>query len=133
MADIAKPSLPAGQGTVVAIVNVLVIAIALGVAERDAGLPILVAVVGCAPALALGALLGWLAGLTATKSPRWRAVMLALPAFGLVAVLGTTVGLTAAVPLACIPTLAAALVLERWTRHVVPAAVPVATARSLRT
>jgi undecaprenyl pyrophosphate phosphatase UppP len=59
-------------------------------------------------------------------------VLFALPAFGLVVVLAETFAFTAAVPVACIPTLVAALLLERWTRRVVPAPVPVATARSVR-
>lgn len=132
MAGIERKPLAEVKGVAMAIANVLVIALAMGAAEHDAEVTILVTMFAGLPAVVLGAVLGWLAGLTATKSPRWRAVLFALPAFGLVAVLASFFGLTAAVPVACIPTLVAALLLERWTRQVVPALVPVATVRSLR-
>jgi hypothetical protein len=60
------------------------------------------------------------------------AVLLTLPAVGLVVVLASIFQLHAAIPVACVPTFVAALVLERTTRQVVPAPVPAATARSLR-
>jgi hypothetical protein len=114
------------KGIALGLANLLVIAI--GIAP---GMILFIMLFGGIPAVVAGGLLGMLAGLTARRSPRWRAVLLALPALGLVAGLGTFFTLTAAVPVACIPTLVAALVLERWTRQVMPA--PVATARSLRT
>ncbi|HEX3762897.1 MAG TPA: hypothetical protein VHW23_29575 [Kofleriaceae bacterium] len=120
------------KGIALALANVLVIAIAIGVGEHDPEVTVFVMLFAGIPAVVLGGLLGLVAALSERKSPRWRAVLLALPAFGLVAVLAATFGLTTLVPVACIPTLVAALVLERWTRHVEPPPVPVATVRSSR-
>ena len=118
MAGIERKSLAEVKGIAVALANVLVIALAMGVAAHDAAVTLLVTVYGGIPAMVLGAVLGWLAGVSATRSPRWRVVLIALPAFGLVAVLAAIFWFTAAVPVACIPTLVAALVLERWTRPI---------------
>jgi len=128
--DIKREPPAAIKGIALGLANLLVIAIGI-VAGHDAGMMLLVVLYGGIPAVVVGGLLGTLAEFTARRSPRWRAVLLALPALGLVAGLGTFFGFTAAIPVACIPTLVAALILERWTRQVVQA--PVATARSLRT
>jgi len=121
-----------GKGGLLAIANVVIIALGIAVASRHDRLFdrmfVTVLVFGGVPALVLGGLLGLLASVFATRSRRWRAVLIALPAFGLVAALGTRYQLIVVIPFACIPTLVAALVLERWTRW----AAPVATARSLR-
>lgn len=121
------------KGIGLALANVFVIATGLSLAANDGMMFVLVMMFGLIPALVLGALLGLLAGVFATRSRHWRAVLLALPAFGLVVVLASVFGFDAAIPIACVPTFLAALVLERWTRQVVPDPVPVATARSLRT
>jgi hypothetical protein len=119
------------KGITIAILNVFVIAFAMGVAEHDVAVSAFVVMFGGVPAVIVGGLLGLLAGLSAAGSPQWRVALVALPAFGLVAVLAATFGLTTAIPVACIPTLVAALVLERWTRRVTPAPVPVATVRTM--
>jgi ABC-type dipeptide/oligopeptide/nickel transport system permease subunit len=125
--------MPALKGIMLAIVNVLVIAIGMSVVEHKGEVFMLVVMFGGIPALVLGSLLGLFAGLTATRSRHWRTVLLSLPAFGLVVLLAAFFRLDAAVPIACVPTFIAALVLERWTRQIVPAPVPVATVRSTRT
>jgi MFS family permease len=120
------------KGIGLAIANVLVIAIGMSVVTNDGEMFMPVVVFGSIPAAVLGALLGLLAGMFATRSRHWRAVLLTLPAFGLVAVLASLFGFEPVIPVACVPTFIAALVLERWTRRVVPAPVPVAMVRSLR-
>lgn len=122
-----REELPAAvRGVAIGLANLLVIAIGFG-----PGSILVVAMFGCIPAAVAGGLIGVLAGLTARSSPWWRAALLAVPAFGVVAGLGAFFDVTAAIPVACIPTLVAALVLERWTRKVAPALI--ATARSLPT
>jgi MFS family permease len=123
--------MPTFKGITLAIVNVLVIAIAMSVFAHDHDLFVLVVMFGSIPALVLGGLLGFFAGQYATRSRHWRTVLLLSPAFGLVVFLAAFFGFDAAIPVACVPTFIAALVLERWTRRVVPAPVPVATVRSM--
>ena len=115
------------KGITIAILNVFVIALGIGFAEHDLAFATLVVMFGGVPAVVVGGLLGLFAGLSATRSRWWRAALLSVPAFGLVVILASIFGLTARIPVACIPTLVAALVLERWTRQVAPAPpVPVA-------
>lgn len=123
---------PTLKGMILAIANVFVIAFGMGVVAHDSGFFMLVMMFGSIPALLVGGLLGLFAGLTEKRSRHWRTVLLSLPAFGLVVVLAAVFTFDAAVPIACIPTFIAALVLERWTRQVVPAPVPVATVRSMQ-
>jgi hypothetical protein len=123
--------MPVFKGFVLGAANAIVIAFALGVVERNPVVTFLVIQLGGIPGALAGALLGGLAGLTATVAPRWRVPLLALPAFGVVLVLASSFELSPAAPLACVPTFVAALVLERWTRRIVPPPLPVATARSI--
>jgi hypothetical protein len=125
--------MPTLKGIMLAIANVLVIAIGMSVVARDGDVFVFVVMFGSIPAVVLGGLLGLFAGRYATRSRHWRTVLLSLPAFGLVVVLAAFFMFDAAVPIACVPTFIAALVLERWTRQVVPAPVPVATVQSMRT
>jgi hypothetical protein len=125
--------MPVFKGILLAIANVLVIAIGMGIVGHDGAVFVLVVMFGFIPALVLGGLLGVFAGLWATRSRHWRTVLLSLPASGLVVCLADFFGFDAAIPFACVPTFIAALVLERWTRQVVPAPVPVATVQSMRT
>lgn len=124
--------MPTLKGILLAIANVLVIAIGMSIAAHDDGLFLPVVVFSSIPAVLVGGLLGLFAGLTATRSRHGRTVMLSLPAFGLVVFLAALFRFDAAVPIACVPTFIAALVLERWTRQVVPAPVPVATVRAMQ-
>lgn len=123
--------MPTLKGIILAIANVLVIAIGMSVVGHDNDLFVLVVMFGSIPALVIGGLLGFFAGQYATRSRHWRTVTLSLPAFGLVVFLAAFFSFDAEIPLACVPTFIAALVLERWTRRVVPAPVPVATVRSM--
>lgn len=123
-----RESSPIIKGIALGLANAVVIAI--GLVGADPGGILLVLLFGGIPAVVTGGLLGGLAELTASRAPRWRVVLLALPALGAVAGLGTFFDMTAMVPVACIPTVVAALILERWTRRVVVA--PVATVRSSR-
>ena len=125
---IERESSPIIKGIALGLANALVIAI--GLVGPDVGGILFVLLFGGVPAVVTGGLLGGLAELTASRSPRWRVVLLALPALAAVAGLGKFFEATAEVPVACIPTVVAALILERWTRQVVPE--PVATARSSR-
>jgi hypothetical protein len=122
---------PILMGTVFGAANVLVIAVAMAVMVHDAAAFIFVVMLGGVPGIIVGGLLGLVARLLATRSPRWRVVLLALPAFGLVAFLGASFGFLAIVPLACIPTTVAALILERSTRQIPTPPIPVATADRL--
>lgn len=121
------------KGIGLALANVFVIATGMSIVANDGAVFVLVMMFGSVPALVLGAVLGLLAGALATRPRHWRGVLLTLPAFGLVVALAAIFNLDGAVPVACVPTFIAALLLERWTRRTVPAPVPVATVRSLRT
>lgn len=125
-----RESHPVFKGIALGLANLLVIAIGIA-AGNDVGAIPYVMLFGGIPAIVVGGVLGTLAGVTATSSWRWRTVLLLFPALGALAVLGEFFGFARAVPLACIPTLIAAFVLERWTRQVV--SPPVAAARVLRT
>jgi hypothetical protein len=118
------------RGIVLGAANVLVIAIGMGVMAHDSEVTSLVATLGAMPGMIAGAVLGWLAQCVATRPPRLRVALLAVPAVGVVVALADTFGMDASVPVACIPTLVAVLILERWTRRVTPAPVPVATVMS---
>jgi MFS family permease len=133
MADVKGNSFgaPILLGMLFGAVNVVVIALAMAVMVHDSAALIFVVMFGGVPGIVVGGLLGVVARLLATHSPRWRVVLLALPAFGLVAFLGATFGFLAIVPLACIPTTVAALILERSTRQTPTPPIPVATADRL--
>lgn len=120
------------KGMIVAIANVFVIALGMGIVKQNLVVSMIVVMYSGIPALVLGGMLGLFAGLTETRSRHWRTVLLSVPAFGLVVLLGAVFRLSEVVPIACVPTFIAALVLERWTRLVVPAPVPVATVRSMQ-
>lgn len=111
--------------------NVLVIAIGMGVMVGDAEVTTLVVLFGGLPGLVAGGVLGWLAKCVEARPPWGRATLLAVPAVGVVYILAAAFEMYEFVPVACIPTLVATLVLERWTRRTTPAPVPVATVRSM--
>ncbi len=120
--------------------NAVVSAFGMGIAQDYADVTVFVWLWGGISAIPLGGLLGLLAGLSANKSPRWRAPLLALLATGLAmmlvsfatgmkAELAATLKHSTAIPIACVSTFLSALVLERWTRQIVSGRLPVATAR----
>ncbi|HSK02118.1 MAG TPA: hypothetical protein VK932_12790 [Kofleriaceae bacterium] len=126
----ARMELPAVcLGMTLAAINVVVIALGIAFWEPrpHAGIVMFVMMFGMVPGVALGAFLGFLAGTLNTHPVWFRRAVLVVPAFLLVAVLGAELSMTQLVPVSCIPTLAAALYLERATRLVPP--VPVAHAR----
>jgi hypothetical protein len=118
------------RGVVLGAANVLVIAIGMGVMARHGDVTSSVIMFGGIPGLIAGGLLGGLAQGIATRSPWLRATVLAVPAVGVVFFLASAFEMTPMAPIACIPTVVAALILERWTRRVTPAPVPVATVMS---
>ena len=123
------------RGVVLGAANVLVIGIGIGVLRQDLGLTPAVIMYGGIPGLFAGAVLGVVAQCTEARPPWLRAVVLAVPAVGLVvflAALFEVFGMYAYVPVACIPTIVAALILERWTRRPPPAPVPVARVLATR-
>jgi hypothetical protein len=125
-----------GVGVLLGLANVAVIGLGLGLAVslegaggHPLGIAFFVCMIGIVPAVVLGALLGWLAEVTAPL-PRWlRAFVLTLPALLLVVLLGAYFAMQQFILVACIPTVVAALVLERATRLVVTPPLPVARAR----
>jgi hypothetical protein len=123
---------PVGSGLMLGLLNVLVISIGLGVstgASEAAQVAMLVFIFGVIPGITLGGLLGLIA--QAIRGwPSWlRMALLSLPAVGLVALLASPFGLMQYVVAACIPTLVATLILEKYTRFREDPAVPVAVAR----
>ena len=116
-------------GAVLGLLDTLVIA--AGIAAWKHGMypsvfPAVVAL-GMVPALVVGIGLGYLAAESTERSVAWRRRMMTGPAVGGVALLGLAFGLEMIVPLAAIPTVVGALVLERATRHADE--LPVAAAR----
>jgi len=120
------------RGILLGAANVLVIAIGLGITAGNDAVTMLVVMLGGIPGLIAGGVLGWLARRIETRPPFLRATLLTVPAVGVVFFLAAEFGMDASVPVACIPTTVAALILERWTRRVTPAPVPIAVIRAAR-
>jgi hypothetical protein len=120
------------RGILLGAANVVVIAIGLGITAGDQAVTMFVILFGGIPGLIAGGVLGWLAGYIEARPPSLRATLLAVPAVGVVFFLASPFGMDASVPVACIPTVVAALILERWTRRVTPAPVPAAVVRTTR-
>lgn len=109
--------------------NVVVIAIAFGVRAGTTEAFSLVLMFGALPGIVTGVSCGALAART-TGAPGWaRLATVITPAIAVIAMMGQASGLDAYVPLCALPTLAAAVHLERQTRR--RALVPLATARSV--
>jgi hypothetical protein len=116
------------KGVTLGVINVLVVGIVLSIDYHEDAMIPLVAVFGGVPGIAAGAALGGIAQLVATRPWQWRLPLLAIPAVGVVFALGGILEVTEAIPLASIPTMLAALALERWTRRAPePPPIPVAT------
>jgi hypothetical protein len=117
---------PVALGILLGALNVVVIAIGLSAIGGDPhpGVALWVIMFGGLPGIVLGALLGWLAHLT-KPLPSWlRRFVLIVPAILLVIVLAAEFALQDFILVSCIPTVVAALLLERYTRVVVPPPVP---------
>ena len=113
-------------GIALGALNVIVIGIAMAFAAREADIAIWVAMFGIVPGLIAGALVGWLADLM-KPLPSWaRTIMLIVPAVLVVIFLGMTFAMPTFIAVSCIPTVVAALLLERGTRRAITPRVPVA-------
>jgi hypothetical protein len=115
-------------GAVLGILDTLVVAAGIALWKHDAYPSLFPSVValGLMPALVVGIALGSLAAETTRHSVRRRCASLVVPAVAGVAILGVAFGLEVIVPLAAVPTIAGALVLERATRHADDLPMPVA-------
>ena len=121
----------AGKGFVLAAANVLVIAIGFSVTEGSAEAGVLVTLIGMIPGVLAGLVLGVFAGLLEASGVPQRIAVLTVPTLGVVVVLASMFGMDELVLLASIPSVVAALVLERWTRKPPPPPpVPVARVRA---
>jgi hypothetical protein len=118
------------KGLRLGLANVVVTAIMLAIAERAAATVVPIFMYGVVPGLAAGALIGALAGVVKSWPPPLRVVLLATPAVAVVFALADLFHMSAYAPLASVPAMAAAVVLERWTRQVTPAPIPPATVQS---
>jgi ABC-type dipeptide/oligopeptide/nickel transport system permease subunit len=118
------------RGLLLGALNVIVIAIGMGVMHHDSAVTSLVIVFGAIPGLFAGAVLGVFAGCIDAVRPWLRATLLAVPSMGVVVFLAGVFELYDFALVACIPTLVAVLILERWTRWTATPPVPVATART---
>lgn len=120
---------PVGQGLLLGVANVVFIACGLAVLEGELEIAVLVTMFGMVPGAVLGAVLGLIAKATQAHSIWLRRVALIVPAVLLVIWLGSEFTMEDFILVSCIPTVVAAVVLERATRLVVPPPVPVAHAR----
>jgi hypothetical protein len=125
------------KGLALAAVNVLVIAIGIAIAGESVlhlrGRDVVTAIIayGSVPGLLTGAVLGWLGQVLEARDPRLRMLVLTALAISVVVVLGATFELPRYIAPACLPTIAGALALERWTRKRPVPPIPLATANSM--
>jgi len=102
------------KGLLVGLANLFAVALLIGLGEPLRHLPailMIIGIIGAAPALAVGALCGWLGG----RVPVFRRVsLIIIPAFAVIA-LGVLTEASLIGP-ALVPTVIAALLLEYWTR-----------------
>jgi hypothetical protein len=122
---------PTAFGGLLGLCNTVLIAIGLSVIEPHdrIGAAIAIACIGSIPAGLTGIVLGSIAGTTAQLAVWQRRLILIPPAIGAVALLSIVCMMTSYFAVACIPTLAAALLLETRTRSTFRSPVPLATAR----
>lgn len=125
------------KGLALAAANVVLVAIGIAVAGQRpvvhlGGIPDVAAAIivyGGVPGLLTGAILGWLAQAIEAQDRRLRMFVLTALAIIAVAMLGAAFDMPRDVVPACVPTIACALTLERWTRRLPPPPIPIATAR----
>jgi hypothetical protein len=118
-----------GKGFVLGAANVLLIALGIGFMERSGEAAVMVTIFGMIPGVLAGLLLGLVAGHMESYGVVPRIAALVVPAILVVIVLATEFGMDELIPVASIPTVVAALLLERSTRKIVPPPVPVAQLR----
>ena len=110
--------------------NVMLIALGIATMEGSAEAALLVMMFGMVPGVISGVVLGIVAGHMEKRSVVARTAALIVPSLGVVVLLATEFGMDALIPVASIPSVVAALVLERWTRKIEPPPVPVAQIRA---
>jgi len=119
----------AGKGFVLGAANVLVIALGIAMMERAGEAGVLVVMIGMIPGVLAGLALGVIAGRMESNGVVARVSALIVPTIGVVIFLGTALGMAELIVVASIPSVVAALLLERWTRKVELPPVPVAQIR----
>lgn len=119
----------AGKGFVLAAANVIVIALGIAMMERSGEAAALVMMIGMIPGVLAGIVLGLVADQMENNSVVARIAALIVPTVGVVILLATEFGMEELIVVASIPSVVAALVLERWTRKVELPPVPVAQIR----
>ncbi len=107
----------------------MVIALGIAAMEGWAEAGALVLMIGMIPGVLAGLVLGAVAGSMESSNVVARIAALTVPAIGVVIVLATEFGMEEMIAVASIPSVVAALVLERWTRKVEAPPVPVAQIR----
>lgn len=127
--DLHPRANPISLGALLGFLNTVVIAIGMSADDSHdrIGAVLLITMIACLPAVLTGAVLGAIASGLVTQSIWVRRALLIPPALGLVGGLGLMFGLSGFVPIACIPTLACGLYLERHTRGEAP--LPMVVAR----
>jgi hypothetical protein len=119
MADSSSMS-STGKGVLLGLANLLVIAVGAafmaGAPEGGVLLFLAVSLLGFVPAIAAGAFIGMLAG-SLEEHPLVRMTIIGLCGFAGVMIMGAILQATELILPAYIPTLVAASILERWTRH----------------
>lgn len=118
------------KGLLLAAINVVVVAFGIAGLANDADMVPVVTVLGGIPGLLTGASLGGLASLIDDQDRWLRRFVLGMLAILAAAMIGAFFGAPEFIAPACVPTVAAALVLERWTRRLPAPPIPVATAQS---
>jgi len=119
-----------GKGFVLGAANVFLIAIGIGVMERSSEAAAMVTMYGMIPGVLAGLVLGFIAGYMENHGVVSRVAALVVPAILVVIMLATEFGMDELIVVASIPTVVAALLLERWTRKIVAPPVPVAQIRA---
>jgi hypothetical protein len=119
----------AGKGFVLGAANVMLIALGIAMMESSGEAAVLVMMFGMIPGVLAGIVLGAIAGHMENSNVVARIAALIVPALAVVILLGTEFGMDELIPVASIPSVVAALILERWTRKVEPPPVPVAQIR----
>ncbi len=119
----------AGKGFVLGAANVILIALGIAAMESSGEAALLVMMIGMIPGVLAGLVLGVVAGQMERYSVVARIAALAIPAVAVVILLATEFGMQEMIVVASIPSVVAALILERWTRKIEPPPVPVAEIR----
>jgi len=115
-----------GKGFVLGAANVMLIALGIAVMEGSGEAGVFVMMFGMIPGVLAGLVLGFVASHMDAYNVAARVAALVVPAILVVIMLASEFGMEELIPVASIPTVVAALLLERWTRKIVPPPVPVA-------